>query len=52
MPGGWVTLRDIYRCAIDPDLLSEKIEEARAYAESACPSEVRIPANTLYENSG
>ena len=51
MPGGWVTLRDIYRCAIDPDLLSEKIEQARAYAESACPSEVRIPANTLYENS-
>ena len=31
MPGGWVTLWDIYRCAIDPDLLSEKIEQARAY---------------------
>ena len=42
MPGGWVTLRDIYRCAIDPDLLSKKIEKARAYAESACPSEVSI----------
>ena len=42
MPGGWVTLRDVYRCAIDPDLLSEKIEQARVYAESACPSEIRI----------
>ena len=42
MPGGWVTLRDIYHCAIDPDLLSKKIEQARAHAESACPSEVRI----------
>ena len=42
MPGGWVTLRDIYHCAIDPDLLSKKIEKARAYAESACPSEVWI----------
>jgi len=47
MPGGWVTLRDIYRCAIDPDLLSERIEKARAHAESACPSQVRIPAGVL-----
>jgi len=50
MPGGWVTLRDIYRCAIDPDLLSERIEKARAHAESACPSHVRIPAGVLSEN--
>ena len=42
MPGGWVTLRDIYHCAIDPDLLSKKIEKARAYAESACRSEISI----------
>ena len=52
MPGGWVTLRDIYRCAIDPDLLSEKIEKARAYAESACPSEVRIPMLDFTPNVG
>ena len=52
MPGGWVTLRDIYRCAIDPDLLSEKIEQARAYAESACPSEVRIPMLDFTPNVG
>ena len=49
MPGGWVTLRDIYRCAIDPDLLSERIEKARAHAESACPSQVRIPTGALSE---
>ena len=52
MPGGWVTLRDIYRCAIDPDLLSEKIEKARAYTESACPSEVRIPMLDFTPNVG
>ena len=50
MPGGWVTLRDIYRCAIDPDLLSERIEKARAHAESACSSQVRIPTGVLSEN--
>ncbi len=51
MPGGWVTLRDIYRCAIDPDLLSEKIETARTFAESACPSQVRIPSSVLSLNA-
>ena len=29
LPGGWVTLRDLYRCAIDPELLAEKIKEAQ-----------------------
>ena len=52
MPGGWVTLRDIYRCAIDPDLLSKKIEQARAYAESACPSQVRIPMPDYTQHVG
>ncbi len=44
-PGGWVTLRDVYRCAIDPDLLSDKIQEARAQAEKACPSTIRIASS-------
>ena len=48
MPGGWVTLRDIYRCAIDPDLLSERIEKARVHAESACPSQVRLPTGRIH----
>ena len=52
MPGGWVTLRDIYRCAIDPDLLSDKIEQARAHAESACPSEVRISTDHYAQHMG
>ena len=49
-PGGWVTLRDVYRCAIDPDLLSKKIEKAREYAESECPSEVRISISDFAPN--
>ena len=49
-PGGWVTLRDVYRCAIDPDLLSKRIEQARTYAESECPSEVRISTSDFAKN--
>ena len=26
--GSWVTLRDLYRCAIDPDLFAKRLEEA------------------------
>ena len=26
---GWVTLRDLYRCAIEPELLESRLEEAR-----------------------
>ena len=52
MPGGWVTLRDIYRCAIDPDLLSKRIEKARAHAEDACPSEVSISNDAYAQHIG
>ncbi len=37
LPGGWVTLRDVYRCTVDPDLLAGRIAEARALADRACP---------------
>ena len=30
LPGGWVTLRDVYRCTISPELLASKIAEAEA----------------------
>ena len=31
-PGHWVTLRDVYHCAIDPKLLQTRITEARQHA--------------------
>ena len=32
LPGHWVTLRDVYHCAIDPELLQKRITEARQHA--------------------
>ena len=29
LPDGWVTFRDLYHCAINPDLIGQKIEQAR-----------------------
>ena len=29
LPGGWVTLRDVYHCAIDKELFANKIERSR-----------------------
>ncbi len=37
LPGGWVTLRDIYRCTVDADLLAGRIAEAREMADERCP---------------
>ena len=31
---GWVTLRDVYHCAINKTLFDEKIKEAKKFAES------------------
>ena len=32
LPGGWVTLQDVYRCTISPDELKRKIEQAEMWA--------------------
>ena len=32
LPANWCTLRDVYRCAIDPELFAARIKEARAFA--------------------
>ena len=32
LPGGWVTLRDVYHCAIDKALFAKKIEQAQTWA--------------------
>ena len=50
LPGGWVTLRDVYRCTVDGDLLAGKIEEARELADKACPVRAIIAAKDLTEH--
>ena len=50
LPGGWVTLRDVYRCTVDGNLLAGKIEEARKLADKACPVRAIIAAKDLTEH--
>ncbi|MDE0073799.1 MAG: TraM recognition domain-containing protein [Gammaproteobacteria bacterium] len=50
LPGGWVTLRDVYRCTVDPELLAAKIGEARAMADEVRPLRAMIAATDLTEH--
>ena len=47
MPGGWVTLQDIYRCTIDAELFAEKIREAQYLVDAACPAYAMISRKDL-----
>ena len=47
LPGGWVTLRDVYRCTIDAELFARKIGEAGELAARICPARVSITSNDL-----
>ena len=47
LPGGWVTLRDVYRCTVDAELFAEKIGEAKARALRLCPMRAVIAAKDL-----
>ena len=47
MPGGWVTLQDIYRCTVDAELLGRKIGEARELADRLCPVRAVIATKDL-----
>jgi len=42
LPGGWVTLRDVYRCTVDAELFAAKIGEAKALADRVCPARAVI----------
>ena len=42
LPGGWVTLQDVYRCTIDAELFAERIREAKDLVAEACPARVVI----------
>ena len=47
LPGGWVTLRDIYRCTVDAKLFAEKIREAKERALRLCPMLAVVAARDL-----
>ena len=49
-PGGWVTLQDVYRCAISTDLFAAKIKQAEALAEEVCRGTLTITRNDLTEH--
>ena len=42
-PERWVTLQQVYRCAIDPDLFAAKIEQAEAWSDELNRGTVFIP---------
>ena len=42
LPGGWVTLQDIYRCTVDAELLARKIGEAQKIADRISPVDASI----------
>ena len=50
LPGGWVTLRDVYRCTIDADLFASRIGEAQRLAAEVCPARVTISFKNLVEH--
>ena len=47
LPDRWVTFRDLYLCAINPDRIGEKIEQARALSGLPPTSFILIPSTSL-----
>ena len=43
LPEQWVTLQQVYQCAIDPDLFAAKIEQAEKWSAELNTGEVFIP---------
>ena len=48
LPGGWVTLQDVYRCTIDAELFASKIREAESQAARVCKADVTISNKDLF----
>ena len=46
LPEQWVTLQQVYRCAIDPDLFAAKIKQAEKWSAELNTGEVFIPGET------
>ena len=47
LPGGWVTLQDVYHCAIDKALFAKKIQQAQTYAEDMSDTWITIAATEM-----
>ena len=51
LPGGWVTLQDIYRCTVDAELLARKIGEARDRADRISPVDAVISHDDMISHA-
>ena len=49
-PGQWVTLRQVYHCAIDKELFEAKIKEAEAYVRQRRHGTIVIPGKDYFPN--
>ena len=47
LPERWVTLQQVYRCAIDPDLFAAKIKEAEEFSDELNKGTVFVPEKVL-----
>ena len=47
LPGGWVTLRDVYHCAIDKALFAKKIHQNQTYAADMSDTWITIAATEM-----
>ena len=47
LPGGWVTLRDVYHCAIDKALFAQKITQAQTYAAEMSDAWISVSADAI-----
>ena len=47
LPGGWVTLRDVYHCAIDKALFAKKIEQAQTYVADLSDAWISIAGTEM-----
>ena len=46
-PDRWVTLRDVYRCAIDPELFKQKLDEAKGVVKTQMQGAIVISTKDL-----
>ena len=51
LPEQWVTLQQVYQCAIDPDLFAAKIKQAEKWSAELNSGEVFIPVETWTKRS-
>ena len=49
-PGQWVTLRQVYHCAIDKELFEAKIKEAQAFVQQRRHGTIVIPGKDYFPN--